>query len=112
MTMLNMLSSFELGLATTSIKANHSPSPSSKEDSMFSIVIPSWNNLPYLRLCVESLRKHSRFEHEIIVHLNDGSDGSLDWVKSQGIKYTQSDKNIGVCLSVNHLVAQAKHDWV
>ena len=79
---------------------------------MFSIVIPSWNNLPYLKLCVESLRKHSRFEHEIIVHLNDGSDGSLEWVKSQGIKYTQSDKNVGVCLSVNHLVAQAKHDWV
>lgn len=79
---------------------------------MFSIVIPSWNNLPYLKLCVESLRKHSRFEHEIIVHLNDGSDGSLEWVKSQGIKYTQSDKNVGVCLSVNHLVAQARHDWV
>lgn len=79
---------------------------------MFSIVIPSWNNLPYLKLCVESLKKYSRFEHEIIVHLNDGSDGSLEWVKSQGIKYTQSGKNVGVCLSVNHLVAQAKHDWV
>jgi len=79
---------------------------------MFSIVIPSWNNLPYLKLCVESLKKHSRFEHEIIVHLNDGSDGSLEWVKSQGIKYTQSDRNVGVCLAVNHLVAQAKHDWV
>ncbi|MFA6970072.1 MAG: glycosyltransferase family 2 protein [Gallionella sp.] len=79
---------------------------------MFSIVIPSWNNLAYLKLCVESLKKHSQFEHEILVHLNDGSDGSLEWVKSQGIKYTQSDKNVGVCLSVNHLVAQASHDWV
>ena len=46
------------------------------------------------------------------MHLNDGSDGSLEWVKSQGIKYTQSAKNVGVCLSVNHLVAQARHDWV
>lgn len=79
---------------------------------MFSIVIPSWNNLPCLKLCVESLKKHSAFEHEIIVHLNDGSDGSLEWVRSQNIKYTQSDKNVGVCLSVNHLVAQARHDWV
>ncbi|MBI5626527.1 MAG: glycosyltransferase family 2 protein [Nitrosomonadales bacterium] len=79
---------------------------------MFSIVIPSWNNLAYLKLCVESLKKHSRFEHEILVHLNDGSDGSLEWVKSQGIKYTQSARNVGVCLSVNHLVAQASHDWV
>jgi glycosyltransferase involved in cell wall biosynthesis len=79
---------------------------------MFSIVIPSWNNLPYLKLCVESLQKHSKFEHEILVHLNDGSDGSLEWVISQGIKYTHTVKNVGVCISVNHLVAQAKHDWV
>ena len=79
---------------------------------MFSIVIPSWNNLAYLKLCVESLKKHSQFEHEILVHLNDGSDGSLEWVKSQGIKYTQSDKNVGVCLAVNHLVAKASCDWV
>ena len=79
---------------------------------MFSIVIPSWNNLAYLKLCIESIRKHSKFEHEILVHLNDGSDGSLDWVKSQGIRYTQTDKNVGVCLAVNHLVSEASHDWV
>ncbi len=79
---------------------------------MFSIVIPSWNNLAQLKLCVESLRKHSRFDHEILVHLNDGSDGSLEWVKAEGIRYTQSAKNVGVCMAVNHLVAQASHDWV
>lgn len=79
---------------------------------MFSIVIPSWNNLEYLKLCINSLKKHSEFEHEILVHLNTGSDGSLEWIKSQGIKYTQTEKNIGICLPVNHLVMQAKHDWV
>ena len=79
---------------------------------MYSIVIPSWNNLDCLKLCVDSIKRHSSFEHEILIHLNDGSDGSLEWVKAQGIKYTQTDKNVGVCLSVNHLVAQASHDWV
>lgn len=79
---------------------------------MISVVIPSWNNLEFLQLCIASLRKNSKFEHEILVHLNDGSDGSLEWVKSQGIKYTQTVKNVGVCLSVNHLVALAQHDWV
>lgn len=79
---------------------------------MFSIVIPSWNNLPYLKLCVESLRKYSSVEHEIIVHLNEGSDGSLEWAKAEGLKYTHSTKNVGVCLAVNHLFAQASHDWV
>lgn len=79
---------------------------------MFSIVIPTWNNLEFLKLCVNSIRAHSGYNHEIIVHINDGSDGSLAWVMAQGIKYSHTRKNIGVCLSVNHLVAQASHDWV
>ncbi|HEY5993140.1 MAG TPA: glycosyltransferase family 2 protein [Gallionellaceae bacterium] len=79
---------------------------------MFSIVIPSWNNLEFLKLCVDSIRTHSKFDHEIIVHLNEGTDGSLEWVKAQGIKYTHSQKNVGVCMSVNHLFAKARHDWV
>jgi heptosyltransferase-3 len=79
---------------------------------MFSIVIPTWNNLDFLKLCVDSIRKHSQFDHEIIIHINDGADGTLEWVKAQDIKYSHTVKNIGVCLSVNHLVAQAGHDWV
>lgn len=79
---------------------------------MFSVVIPTWNNLDYLKLCVDSIRKHSQSDHEIIIHINEGSDGTLAWVKAQGIKYSHTRKNIGVCLAVNHLVAQASHDWV
>jgi len=67
---------------------------------MFSIVIPSWNNLAYLKLCVESLKKHSKYEHEILVHLNDGSDGSLEWVKAEGISTRSLPRtSVSVCLS-------------
>ena len=45
---------------------------------MFSILIPSWNNLDYLRLCVDSIRKNSAHAHQVIVHVNDGSDGTRD----------------------------------
>lgn len=79
---------------------------------MFSIIIPTWNNLAYLKLAVESIRKYSAFEHEIVVHVNDGSDGTLDWVKAEGIKFSHTKNNVGVCLSVNHLVTLAKHEWV
>jgi GT2 family glycosyltransferase len=79
---------------------------------MFSVVIPTWNNLDYLKLCVDSIRKHSQFDHEIVIHINDGSDGTLAWIKAQGIKYSHTAKNVGVCLAVNHLVAQASHEWV
>ena len=79
---------------------------------MFSIVIPTWNNLDFLKLCVSSILKHSQSDHEIIIHINDGSDGTLEWVKAQGFKFSHTKKNIGVCLAVNHLVAQASRDWV
>lgn len=79
---------------------------------MFSIIIPTWNNLDYLRLCVNSIRKNSAYRHQIIIHVNDGQDGSREWVKAQGLEATFSDDNIGICYAVNQLGALAKHDYV
>ena len=44
---------------------------------MFSIIIPTLNNLKYLKLCIESINKNSKYKHEIIPHVNIGSDGTL-----------------------------------
>ena len=79
---------------------------------MFSIVIPSWNNLPYLRLCVDALRRHSAESHQIIVHVNDGSDGTRDWVAQEGIEHTASVANAGICYAVNQAAAHARSDYV
>ena len=73
------------------------------EKPLFSILIPSWNNLDFLKLCVVSIRKNSAYSHEILVHVNDGSDGTLDWVKAEGLKFTHSPENIGVCYALNGL---------
>jgi len=78
----------------------------------FSILIPSWNNLPFLKLCVESIRKNSSFPHQIIVHVNEGSDGTLDWVKEQKLDYTYSPQNIGVCLAVNSMRSKVQTDYI
>lgn len=70
--------------------------------AVFSIMIPSWNNLSYLQLCISSIRKHSAFPHQIIVHINEGTDGSLDWIRKQDtISYSYSKENIGVCYALN-----------
>ncbi len=79
---------------------------------MFSILIPSWNNLPYLQLCIESIRRHSAFEHEIIVHVNEGTDGTLEWVRAQGLRHTWSQGNVGVCLALNDAARLATRDWI
>jgi len=68
---------------------------------MISIVIPTYNNLDYLKLCLKSLKRNSSYKHEIIIHVNDGSDGTLNFVKTNNYKYTISDVNIGLCSSIN-----------
>ncbi len=68
----------------------------------FSIIIPSWNNLPYLQNCIQSIRKNSSIQHQIIVHINEGTDGTLNWIKVQkDIDFTYSHTNIGVCYALN-----------
>lgn len=83
---------------------------------MFSIVIPTWNNLAYLELCVRSIQQNSDFMHQIIVHVNDGSDGTLKWVESQhaaeNLDFTASPSNIGICYALNTATALAKHEYV
>jgi glycosyltransferase involved in cell wall biosynthesis len=79
---------------------------------MFSILIPSWNNLELLQLCVRSIRQNSSHDHQIIVHVNDGSDGSLEWVRAQQLPHTHSPENIGICLAVNEAAMLAVHDYI
>lgn len=78
----------------------------------FSIIIPSWNNLPFLQLCVDSIRRHSAEAHQIIVHVNQGTDGTLEWVRQQGLDYTYSEHNIGVCLACNLMRTKVKTDYI
>lgn len=79
---------------------------------MFSIILPTWNNLPYLQLAVRSIREHSAQDHQIIVHVNDGSDGTLDWVRAQGLDHTATPQNVGVCYAVNMATRHVRGDHV
>ena len=53
---------------------------------MFSIIIPTFNNIKYLKLCIESIKKNSIFVHEIIPHINEGADGTEEYLISENIK--------------------------
>ncbi len=80
---------------------------------VFSILIPTWNNLAYLQLCIGSIRKNSHFTHQVIVHINEGKDGTPEWVKAQtDIDYTYSEANIGVCYALNIARGLAVTDYI
>jgi len=81
------------------IKTVHRTRP---ENKLFSILMPTWNNLPYLKLSLESLRKNSSFPHQFIVAVNEGTDGSLCWISEQpDIDYIHAPYNIGICCALN-----------
>ena len=78
----------------------------------FSIMIPTWNNLEFLKLCISSIRKNSAVDHELLIHVNDGSDGTLAWVKAEGLKYNHTAENVGVCFALNGLRPLMTTDYV
>lgn len=79
---------------------------------MFSIIIPTWNNLAFAQLCVDSIRKNSAYTHQIILHINDGSDGTLAWAKKENIEFTHTPDNAGICKAVNEAGGRATMDYV
>ncbi len=79
---------------------------------VFSILIPSWNNLPFLRVAVESLRRNSAFPHQIVVHVNDGADGTADWLERERVDHSRTPANAGICYSLNACRALAEADYL
>ncbi len=88
-------------------------STSLKGNPVFSIIIPTWNNLEYLKNCVNSIRNHSRYEHDIIIHINEGQDGTLEWLREQDdLSFNFSKDNIGICYSLNLARQLMKTDYL
>ena len=78
---------------------------------MFSILIPSFNNLKYLKLCLHSIKINSKFDHQIVIHVNEGNDGTLDYLKQSNIPFSYSKYNSGICEGINKASKLAKYDY-
>ena len=78
----------------------------------FSIIIPTLNNLNYLKILVSSIEKNSSKDHEIIVHVNENLDNTINFLEEKKIIYTYSDKNIGLCSGVNKAAKLATTNYI
>ncbi len=79
---------------------------------MFSIIIPTLNNLKYLKICINSIRKNSTYKHEIIPHVNIGEDGTIEYLKQNNIKFTHTKYNSGICKGMNLAANKANHEYI
>jgi len=79
---------------------------------MISIIIPTFNNIEYLKICLNSLKKNSNFNHEVILHINDGSDGTLNYAVKNKILYSYTQNNVGLCTAINTAVSKSTTDLI
>ena len=79
---------------------------------MFSIIIPTLNNLKYLKTCINSIKKNSKYNHEIICHVNIGDDGTKDYLEKEKIKYTFTNYNAGICAGMNLAVKKSNFKYI
>ena len=78
----------------------------------FSIIIPTYNNFNYLKLALDSLKKNSSFNNEIIVHINGIDKETESYLDQTNIKFTKSSKNIGLCSGVNLASKKSTTDYI
>lgn len=86
----------------------------SKEISnSLTVCFPTWNNLRYLKLFYKALRQNSHCKNiELALHINEGSDGTLEWAKENGIRYNHSETNLDISKPTNSAVDLANTEWV
>lgn len=78
----------------------------------FSILIPTWKNFSYLKLCIESIEKNSIYPHQILVHVNEETKDVVDYLISKQIQFTTSSENIGICKALNLISQKATTDYI
>lgn len=77
-----------------------------------SIVILTYNQLEYTKLCIESIRKFTpKDKYELIVVDNNSSDGTVLWLKEQNdIRIILNRKNYGVAKGYNQGIQKSIGD--
>ena len=82
-------------------------------DARFSVLIPTWNNLPYLQLCIRSIQSHSTLPIQIIVIVNEGKDGTLEWLRDEtDFDFVHAQQNVGICYGLNAARSLIMSDYI
>lgn len=78
----------------------------------YSIVILTYNQLEYTKVCIDSIRKYNSADNcEIIIVDNHSTDGTVEWLKDQvDIKYILNNENRGFPTGCNQGIELSQKD--
>ena len=79
-------------------------------DRRITYCIPTKNNLRYLKNSINSIRENSSNEYDIVVFVDADNDGTIDWLKENGIRYTtnETDEPKGIAYGYNRCIEMAE----
>tara|TARA_R110000824_G_scaffold28963_1_gene96971 strand:- start:5146 stop:5991 length:846 start_codon:yes stop_codon:yes gene_type:complete len=78
---------------------------------MVSILIPTMNNLEYLKLCCRSVEENTKYDFEILIWDNGSTDETFEWCDGKYFCGRSSD-NIGFSRPYNMLASAAKGETI
>ena len=76
------------------------------------VIIPNFNGMAFLPGCIESLRRQSFRQFDILVVDNGSSDGSAEWLEEQGIRTLRLAENQGFAGGVNRGIEACDSEYV
>lgn len=57
----------------------------------FSILLPTHNMLPWLKICIKSIIKNSKLNNQICIHVDGDVDQTGEWLEKEGLPFTVED---------------------
>ncbi|MEG6570381.1 glycosyltransferase [Thermoanaerobacterium thermosaccharolyticum] len=82
-------------------------------NGLSSIIILTYNQIDYTKMCIESIRKYTKTPYEIIVVDNGSSDGTIEYLESQNdIKLIKNRENRGFAAGCNQGISIAEGEYI
>ena len=81
---------------------------------MITFCIPSKNNLRYLKPCIKSIQDNSYYPNEILVYVDQDTDGTVEWLETQDVKFiiNASDTPKGIGHAYDTMFKEADREYV
>ena len=77
---------------------------------MVGIFLTTYNFLDFTRQCVESLRSYTDYPHKLVAIDNQSIDGTVPWLRSQGIEVQENQSYVSLAKALNQGVAYYLND--
>lgn len=88
------------------------PAQAAEPQPKVDIIIPTFNNLKYLKPCIESVRRQTDWPYQLIV-VDSGDDPTLEWLREQpDIKTLRSDARLTYAQATNLGLKESKGKYV